>query len=102
MVVYCKTITLSCELTRFSLVFLYTASGQKRQSFLVVAQVLNLVRFHLFFYRTVGSTNGTQWWVGECLVLTFNFLKHPNLHPLFNSVTLSTLTVHCQREDETA
>jgi len=77
MVVHCKTIrpTLSCELTRtpFSHVILYTDSGQQRQSFFVVAQVLNLVRFHLFFYWTVGSTNGTQWWVGECLVLTFNF-----------------------------
>jgi len=48
MVVYCTTITLSGELTRFSHVILYTDSG--RQSFLVVAQVLDLVRFHLFFY----------------------------------------------------
>jgi len=73
MVVYCKTITLSCEPTHFSHVILYTDSGGQRQNFLVVAQVLDLVRFHLFFYWTVGSTNGMQWWVGECLWLTFNF-----------------------------
>src|SRR6218665_2734884 len=77
MVLYCKTITLSCKLTQFSHVILYTDSGQQRQSFLVVAQVLNLVRFHLFFLL---NSRFNQWnaMVGwRMFSVNFQFLEAP-------------------------
>jgi len=77
MVVYCKTITLSCKPTDFWHDIFYTGSGQQLQNFLVVAQVLNLVRFQLFFLL---NSRFNQWntMVGwRMFSFNFQFLKAP-------------------------
>ena len=41
-------------------------------NFLGVGQVLNIIRFQLFFYWVIYVAIGTEWWVGECLIPNFN------------------------------